>query len=495
MRIIVSGRRGGGTPRIGFLALLGCGLVAVGWSGAGTGAPVGGDRPNVVLIAVDDLNDWVGCLGGHPQASTPNIDRLARRGVLFTNAHCQSPVCNPSRASLMTGLYPESTGVYFLNPPLEASPVASQATVMPRRFDREGYHVTAAGKLFHSGAENRSYHRRYAGEFGGFGPIPEVKLSPFPGHPLWDWGAYPDRDEQMPDHKIASWAEQELGHLRNEPLYLAVGFYRPHVPQYAPQAWLDRFPLDTLRLPDVSEHDLEDLPEYAVCLTRLKHVAPTHQWVLSQDQWPVLVQTYLACVSFVDAQVGRVLDALDAGPYAENTYVVLFTDHGFHLGEKQRWAKRSIWGDGARVPLIVAGPGVAGGQTCTKPVQLLDIYPTLLDLTGLGADPAHEGHSLKPLLVDPEADWPHLARTSFGPGNTAIVSEHHRYIRYRDGSEELYDLAADPHEWTNLAGDPGQEPVLTPLRTALPAQLHPILGEKSTGHRAFVAAESAGPTP
>jgi arylsulfatase A-like enzyme len=458
------------------------------------GAALGGSavepNPNVVLIAIDDLNDWIGCLGGHPQARTPNIDRLADRGVLFTNAHCQSPVCNPSRASLMSGLYPETTGVYFLNPPLERSPVARKSVVMPQRFDQEGYHVTAAGKLFHGGSENRKYHRHYAGGFGGVGPIPEDKISSFPGHRLWDWGAYPASDEKMPDHQIAGWAELELKQKRDQPLYLAVGFYRPHVPQYAPQKWLDLFPLDKVQLPAVIQGDLGDLSKYAIDLTRLKHVAPTHEWVLKHGQWKPLVQTYLACVSFVDHQVGRVLDALDASPYAGNTIVVLFTDHGFHLGEKERWAKRSIWRDGASVPLIIAGPGTVRGTLCSKPVQLLDIHPTLLDLAGLKADPIHEGHSLKPLLENPDADWPHLARSSFGPRNVAIISERHRYIHYHDGSEELYDAIADPHEWHNLVENPEKQSVLGMHRAALPRTYHPILGSKSTGHQAFMAAEA-----
>ncbi|VGO23259.1 sulfatase [Pontiella sulfatireligans] len=445
--------------------------------------------PNVVLIAIDDLNDWVGCLGGHPQAITPNIDRLAERGVLFNNAHCQSPVCNPSRASMMSGLYPETSGIYFLNPPPAESPVIMKSTLMPQRFLDEGYHVTGAGKLFHSGRQNEAYTPNYGGGFGGFGPLPEKKLSPFVGSPLWDWGAFPARDEQMPDHQIANWAEAQLKQEHNEPFWLGVGFYRPHVPQYAPQKWFDLYPLETVQLPAVRENDLEDVPEYGINLTRLKHIAPTLEWAKENNQWKPLVQSYLACVSFVDHQVGRVLDALDASPYADNTIVVLYTDHGFHLGEKERFAKRTLWQDGAGVPLIIAGPGMAKAKICGKPVQLLDIYPTLLDLTGLKADPKLEGHSLKPLLENPSGEWPHTARSSFGPGNVAIVSTEYRYIHYNDGSEELYDRLADPNEWNNLAGNPEKKNVLEQHRAAIPITFHPILGKNSTGHKAYTATE------
>jgi len=447
-------------------------------------------KPNVLLIAIDDLNDWIGCMGGHPQAQTPNIDRLAERGVLFNNAHCQSPVCNPSRASLMSGLYPESTGIYFLSPPPAESPTLRKKTLMPQRFLNEGYYVTGAGKLFHNGEmQNETYVPNYGGQFGSFGPMPDKKISTYPGHPLWDWGAYPERDEQMPDHRIATWAEERLAEKQERPLWLGVGFYRPHVPQFAPQKWFDMYPLETLQLPAVIENDLEDIPEYGINLTRLEHVSPTMEWVKENGEWKPLVQSYLACVGFVDHQVGRVLDALDASPYADNTIVVLFSDHGFHLGEKERWAKRSIWQDGAGVPLIIAGPGIAKGKTCAKPVQLLDLYPTLLDLSGLKADLRHEGHSLRPLLEDPSADWVHVARSSFGPGNVAIVSEQYRYIHYNDGSEELYDRQADPNEWRNLASNPEKKAVLARHRAKLPATYHPVLGKGSTGHKAYEATE------
>ena len=444
-------------------------------------------KPNVLLIGIDDLNDWIGCLGGHPQAKTPHLDALAKRGVLFHNAHCQSPVCNPSRASMMTSLYPESSGIYFLNPDIASSPVGKASITLPKRFEREGYHVTAAGKLFH-GRENALYFKHYAGSKGGFGPRPKKKISQPHGHPLWDWGAFPDTNEKMPDYQLAAWAANELKSLKtDQPFFLAVGFYRPHVPMYAPKEWFDLHPLDKIQLPRVTGDDLADLSDYAINITRLEHVAPTHKWIEESGEWPHAVQSYLASVSFVDACVGTVLDALDASPHRDNTIIVMFSDHGFHLGEKDRWAKRSLWEDGVRVPVIIVAPGLTTGQYCHKPIGLIDLYPTLLDLVGLDPDPRHEGHSLKPLLENPKAHWPHLARTSFGPGNVALRSERYRYIRYVDGSEEFYDLQEDPHEWTNLAGQPEMQALVKQHAAHLPNRFAEILGKGSTGHKSYAA--------
>ena len=449
------------------------------------------ERPNVLLISIDDLNDWIGCLGGHPQAKTPNIDALAERGVLFSNAHCQAPVCNPSRASLMTSLYPETSGIYFLDPDISASTVAAKSTPLPVRFEQEGYHVSGAGKLFHN-KENARYIANYAGSFGGFGPMPKEKISQPHGHPLWDWGSFPDKDEKMPDFKIAQWAAKEIKRLdAKKPFLLTVGFYRPHVPMFVPQKWYDLYPLDQIQLPEIKKDDLTDLSNYAISITRLKHVAPTQEWIETSGEWKHTVQSYLACVSFVDSCVGTVLTALDESPYKDNTIVVLFSDHGFHLGEKERWAKRSLWEDGTRVPLIIAGPEIKGAQIAKKPVGLIDIYPTLLDLTDISPDPLHEGHSLQPLLENPTADWPHFTRTSFGPGNVTLRSERYRYIHYHDGSEELYDHKKDSNEWTNLANNPEYLSIKQQHAAALPKQYAKLLGSGSTGHDSYQASEKA----
>lgn len=447
------------------------------------------DRPNVLLISIDDLNDWTGCLGGHPQPKTPNIDRLAARGTLFTNAHCQSPVCNPSRASLLTGRHPHTSGVYFLSPDLKKAPALQDLDTLPERFAKNGYRTLAAGKIFHTG--DKRFFQVYGGSLGGFGPRPKNKISQPHGHPLWDWGAYPEHDEEMPDYRIASWAADQLKALPAEsetPFFLGVGFYRPHVPMYAPRKWFDLFPRNEIKLPLVRNDDRSDLSPYAIALTNEQHVSPEHSWVQSAGQWHHAVQAYLASTAFADFCLGRVLDALDASPHKDNTIVVLFADHGFHLGEKQRWAKRTIWEDGTHVPLIVSAPGYKAGQRSGKPAQLLDIFPTLLELAGLPPDTSQEGNSLVPLMKQPDAEWLHVALSSFGKGNYAVRTEHFRYIQYLDGSEELYDHRVDPHEWNNLAGDPESAATIQHLRRHLPETEAEVLPGNSTGHNAYAAA-------
>ena len=444
--------------------------------------------PNVLLVSIDDLNDWVGCLGGHPQAQTPNIDRLADMGTLFANAHCQSPVCNPSRASMMTGRYPHTSGIYFLSPDLKQAPVVKGIKTLPEVFATHGYKTLATGKIFHAG--DKRFFEEYEPS-GGFGPRPEKKISQPHGHPLWDWGVYPADDNLMPDIKAAKWAVDQLHSKHVRPFFMGVGFYRPHVPMYAPQKWFDMHPRQNIQLPLVQEDDRNDLSQYAIDLTNLEHVSPTHEWVIQAGQWEHAVQSYLASVTFADHCLGMVLDALEASDYSNNTIVVLFSDHGFHLGEKQRWAKRTLWEDGTRVPLIVSAPGFQSRQRTTQPAELLDVFPTLLELAGLPADANQEGQSLVPLLKNPQQEWNHPAITSFGLGNFAIRSQQYRFIQYHDGSRELYDLSNDPHEWTNLATSPQHQQIIAEHASHLPQNQHPVLPGNSTGHSAYAAANAA----
>lgn len=436
-------------------------------------------RPNVLFIAIDDLNDWIGCLGGHPQAITPHIDRLASEGVLFENAHCQAPICTPSRASLLSGRYPSTSGLYFLAPQYREAETLRDMTSLPQYFMEHGYTSLGAGKIFHTGGDPHSFHE-YRGQMGGFGPRPEEKISLPEGHPLWDWGAYPDRDEDMPDYQIAQWAKTKLAQEHEKPFFLSVGFYRPHVPLYAPPKWFDQYPRDQIQLPEALPDELEDIPQYALDLTYAA-AAPRHDYVLSLNEWEHGVQAYLACVSFVDDCVGQVLDALRASPYAGNTLVVLWSDHGFHLGEKLRWGKRSLWEESTRAPLMVAGLGIEGGKRCRRPVGMIDLYPTLADLCGLPSRAELEGQSLRPLLEYPDAAWERPTLTTFGPNNHSLRSERYRYIRYADGSEELYDHEADPGEHRNLAGKEGSEAIMAQLRRWLPGvNRDPIPGSKGS---------------
>ena len=442
-------------------------------------------KPNILLISIDDLNNWVGCLGGHPQAHTPNIDRLANQGTLFTNAHCQSPVCNPSRASIMTGRYPHSTGIYFLSPKLGAIPSLKDLKTLPHVFAENGYKTLAAGKIFHG--DSKPYFQEYFNS-GKFGPLPKKKISQPHGHKLWDWGAFPNDNELMPDIKTARWAVDQLNKIHQIPFFMGIGFYRPHVPMCVPQEWFDQYPREKIQLPLTKKNDLDDLSQYAIDLTNLKQAAPEHSWIIESDQWKHAVQAYLASISFVDHCLGIVLDALETSQYADNTIIVLFSDHGFHLGEKERWGKRSLWEDSTQVPLILSVPNHKAKQSSSKPVELIDLFPTLLELASLPNDPNQEGQSLVPLIKDPEAQWDYPAITSFGRGNYSVRSTQYRYIQYLDGSTELYDLNQDPHEWDNLVNDPKKQTIIDQLALHIPQAAHPILPGKSTGHKAYQAA-------
>lgn len=411
-------------------------------------------KPNILFIAIDDLNDWVGCLRGHPQVKTPNIDRLAERGTLFTNAHCQAPLCNPSRTSLMMGLRPTTTGIYGLSPWIRSLEKYEDWVSLPQHLERNGYTTYSTGKIYHGGYGRRKGDQEFQhlGPGASVGARPDEKLvhTPFGDHPLVDWGTFPHDDEEKGDYKVASWAVEQLDNQRNRPFFLSAGFFLPHVPCYATEKWFDQYPSESLKLPPFLPGDRADTPRFSWYL-HWELPEPRLKFLWEESQWQPLVRSYLACISFVDAQVGRVLDALERNGYQENTIVVLWSDHGFHLGEKAITGKNTLWERSTRVPLIFSGPGVGESQVCHEPAELLDIYPTLVDLCDLPQKEGLEGHSLVPQLNDPEAVRRFPAITSHNRGNHSIRSKRWRYIVYADGSEELYDMEQDPNEWRNLA--------------------------------------------
>ena len=429
------------------------------------------DRPNVLMIAVDDLNDWIGCMQGHPDSRTPNIDLLASRGTLFANAHCQAPICGPSRASLMSGLYPSTTGIYgqISDDDLRtASPPMRDVRFLIEYFGDHGYKTMGVGKLFHRHAPEGVLEES-GGRVPSFGPKPPIRFRWDSGRTQTDWGAYPDRDSLMPDYGSAKWAEERLSQNHERPFFLAVGFLRPHVPWYVPPKWFDLHPSGTLSTPAFLPDDQEDVPEIARRLMSVP-MMPTARWAIRTGEWKNIIQAYLASISFVDHYVGEVLQALDQSTYADNTIVVFWGDHGYHIGEKDRFAKHSLWEESTRTPLIVSAPGFAGGKTTQKPAGLIDIYPTLVELCGLPRYERNQGRSLRPLLADPKAEWDHAAITTYGYGNHAVRGERYRLITYEDGSEELYDHSNDPNEWENMAGQPGSEAVKERLRKFLPSE-------------------------
>lgn len=429
-------------------------IWALAFAGLQPGLQAAETKPNVLLIAIDDLNDWVGCLGGHPDTRTPNIDRLAERGVLFENSHSQAPICNPSRSSIMLGLRPSTTGIYLNNPKHWLVPALEGRVTMPRHFAAAGYTTLTTGKIYHGSGLPPN-------DFDIVGPRPGQRIdldeqlqSGFPSSvaKLWDFGPQRYEEAKFADHADATWAIGQLEQQRDRPFFIAVGFYRPHVPFYSPERVFRQVPRSEISLPEVREDDWADIPEIARKLTQSN--APPHSWFVNSGKWTDAVQSYLSCVRWTDEQCGRLLDALEANGHAGNTVVVLYSDHGFHLGEKQRWAKFSLWERSTHVPFIIAAPGMASGERCIRPAELLSIYPTLIELCGLEPRNDLDGVSLVPLLEDPQAAWDRPAITTHLKDNHAIRTERYRYIRYSDGSEELYDHAEDPDEWNNLAGDP-----------------------------------------
>ena len=469
---------------------------------------IAADKSNVLFISVDDLNDWIGCLGGHPQAKTPNFDRLAESGVLFTNAHCPAPACNPSRGAIMTGVSPHVSGLYDNRQKMrERMP---DAELLPKHFSNHGYWSAGSGKLLHYFIDAQSWDEYYP---------PKETEDPFPrtfypkrrpvnlprGGP-WqyvetDWAALDVSDEEFGgDWLVSKWIGEQLAKSHKKPFFLACGIYRPHEPWFVPKEYFEPFPLDDIQLPPgYREDDLDDLPPAG------KERGPNRYFahIQKQGQWKQAIQGYLASIYFADTMLGRVLDALETGPNKHNTIVVLWSDHGWHLGEKQHWQKYTGWRVCTRVPLIIRVPrgtaglpnGTVAGTECNAPVNLLSLYPTLTELTDLPRKETNDGSSLVPLLEDAKADWPHVSITYLGrPGNYGLSGQRFRYIHYDNGDEELYDIETDRYEWTNLASKPEFAGKLAELKSHVPTKFaeyvnasvgslpklawHPVLGEE-----------------
>ena len=427
---------------------------------------------NVLFIAVDDLNDWVGCLAGHPQTRTPNLDRLASRGVLFTNAYCAAPACNPSRAALMTGIRPASSGVYHNSQPWRSSPVLKNAVTLPQHFRQHGYKTMGSGKIYHDAFPDPAswdYYWPALDRQKPADPLPPnrpINGLPDPGN--FDWGPLANGKQEMGDWQVSDWVIDELKKSHDKPFFLACGFFKPHLPWYVPQEYFDRFPLPDIILPESKPDDLDDIPEAGRAMARPEG---DHARVIQNDQWRQAVRGYLAGINFMDECLGRVLDALDHSAYRDNTAIVLWSDHGWHLGEKLHWRKFALWEEATHNVLLFSIPGVtkAGGR-CSTPVNLLDIYPTLVNVCGLTARPELQGQSLLPLLQDPNAAREQPALTTHGRNNHSLRSSRWRYIRYKDGSEELYDHDRDDLEWSNLALDPHYADVKKDLARFLPEE-------------------------
>ncbi|MFA5688727.1 MAG: sulfatase [Kiritimatiellales bacterium] len=447
--------------------------------------------PNVLFIAIDDLNDWVGCFGGNPQAKTPNIDRLAASGIKFTNAYCDAPACGPSRAALLTGIRPNRSGVYLNNhKSWLRSEVLHAAVQLPKHFHDNGYYTAITGKIHHERwleliGEDEGWETAWPSRKN---VVPD---SPWPRHPDgtpppmrrgprdkfsdFDWYPLDCELEEMAEVKSASWIKEQLQIEYDRPFFIACGFQKPHVPWFVPRRFFDMHPLDQIQLPEIKFDDLDDVPEIAkrnaYCYSGL------YEMLRDNGLEKEAVQAYLAATSYADYCVGLLLDALEDSAYKDNTIIVLWSDHGFHLGEKTRWSKYSLWNEATRCLLMWNAPGITKeNMESTIPVNLSDMYPTLVELCGL-PNPVQQfdGMSLVPFMKNPALKSEHPAMTAHHYKCYSLRNEEWRYTVYANGTEELYNEISDPLEWTNLARDPEYESVKNSLRKWLPQESAPAL--------------------
>jgi arylsulfatase A-like enzyme len=428
-------------------------------------------KPNVLFIAVDDLNAWVGHLGANPQTKTPHIDRLAKMGVSFSRAYCAAPVCNPSRAALMTGLRPGSTGVYTNGQ--DWKPIVAKEKTLTTQFLKAGYRVYGAGKIYHANAhrpgEWTDYFLPAGNEHGNAKPDASAKNDGVGGikfQPLVS-------EAKLPDEAIVDYGIRHLAKTHDQPYFLAVGVHKPHMPWNVPKQYYDRFPLESIQLPATQKDDLSDLPPAGV---KMANPQGDHAAIVKSGRWKEAVQGYLAAIAYCDDQIGRLLDAYEKSPQRDNTIIVFWGDHGWNLGQKEHWRKFALWEETTRMPYIWVVPGTTKpGGLCHRPVDLMSVYPTLCAACGL-PKPGHvEGESIMPLLAEPVAAWDKPAITTYRRNNHSIRTAKYRYIHYADGGEELYDHDTDPNEWKNVAADPLRSEVLKELRKLLPTRNEPEL--------------------
>ncbi len=428
-------------------------------------------KPNILFIAIDDLNHWVGHLGRNAQTKTPNLDRLAKMGVTFTNAHCAAPVCNPSRTALLSGIRPSSTGVYDNGNPFELAVDSKQSLVT--QLKEAGYETLGMGKLWHGGLGFPDQWSSTGGKDGDGKEQGKVDDRSIGGI---RFGIVAGGDEAIADTQIADYGIAELNKSHERPFFLTVGFHKPHMPWNVPQKYFDMHPLDKIQLPPTKENDLDDIPQAGL---KMAKAFGDHAAVLESGRWKEAVQAYLAAISYLDGQVGRVIDALEKSSHANNTIICLWGDHGWHLGEKQHWRKFALWEEATRAPLIWVAPGITKPNgVCDRPVDFMSIYPTLFELAGVPVPKHIQGKSIRDLLENPKSTREAFALTTFGQNNHAVRSDRWRYIRYADGSEELYDHNNDPYEWENVASKSEHDALKKELGSYLPIDnINPVGGK------------------
>ncbi len=437
--------------------------------------PATADKPNVLFIAVDDLNDWV--LQSRSPLKMPNLRRLARRGALFERAYTASPACNPSRVAVLTGLSPSTTGVYGNRSDWRRA--LPNAVTLPRYFMNHGYRVEGAGKIFHH-HDNSAYH-----DDESFHRFQKMQLDPLPIRKLngiseiqslnFDWGPWPLQESETPDARSVNYGIEFLSREQDLPFFLAIGLFRPHMPFHVPPKYFAEYPEGHVSMPRTSADDLADIPDGGRELLRQKQ--HFMRAILNAEEqhpgtWEDAVRAYQASCTFADHQLGRLLDALARSAHAESTIIALWSDHGYHLGEKNHWEKFALWEKSTRVPLVIVAPGqTTPGTLVQAPASLLDLYPTLLELAGLPPKAGLEGDSLMPVLRDPRRK--RAVSMTYQRGNHAVRSNRWRYILYADGSEELYDHTSDPDEFVNLALAGSHADAIRDLRRSLPRKNAP----------------------
>jgi len=450
--------------------------------------------PNILMIAVDDMNNWIGVMEN--RAKTPHIDSLARSGVLFNNAYCVVPACNPSRTALLSGLRPETTGQYTNAGNFRDKPGGENIITLPQFLQHNGYNTVAAGKIFHhprgNGTEANpmsdtlSWDMQVQGHVGT--PGHELFLDDNQ-RALWldgagdpfitgansgmsyitrfgVWGAIPQSKEECGDWQMADFCAEYLGREHDKPFFLSLGIFRPHSPQLVPQEFLDMYPLEDIQLPELPSDDMDDIPEIA----KNNWSTPFVKLVEEKGEHARAVQGYLASMSFADACVGHVMQVLESSSYADNTIVLFWTDHGWQLGHKRRWEKFSLWRQGTNSPLVLRYPGMEEAcKVCSEAVSFLDLYPTILELLSMEIPYHLEGESLVPWLEDPDLKKLSPALVTYPGENHSVVQGTWNYIHYEDGSEELYNHANDPDEFSNLANDPRYNNQISKMKAWIPA--------------------------
>ena len=467
-------------------------------------------QPNVLFLAVDDMNDWIGSLGATPRAITPNLDKLAARGVNFSNAHTPGVYCAPARAAIFSGQYASTTGCYRSSDYFTDHP---EIEGLPLSFSKAGYTTLGVGKLYHHmpgsidvRGWDEFYLRKPSQRTEGWSLDNWTEEMPFPdpfpasvfnkgkeikGGLFLEWAGLPnDKEEEMADTIRVNWAADQLGKKHDKPFFLACGIYAPHFPNYCPQKYFDLYDRDKIELPPIKVDDLEDLPER---MKRAKMArSKIHKELEAKGAVKDAIHGYLACMSYADAMMGRVLDALEKSPYADNTIVVLWSDHGYHHGEKYDWGKHTLWERTSNVPFIWAGPGVKKGAVTDVTASLIDMYPTFVEICGLPRPHQKlEGTSLASTLEKPavakdrDVYLPYMA-----PGEYAIINKDWRYITYGDDGEELYDLKSDPNEWNNLAENPKYEDTKRLLRKSAPKKFSPAAPKRTIGKDLIIEGET-----